>query len=362
MTNTKPETETETNLDSGINSETLNQGKKFKKNQQVITIPKNISQNSTIPATEILINKNPSINQNSVQELQDLQTKYKSLLERHQTSQAQLLSTTDNYLNTSEEPKNSNNSKNVYVASIVNNPISNYIGAYNDNQSTPAMSVINSETGYTYEQCQQEAISNSATYFGLENLNGNVAQCSISNNLSQTTQYGNVLPNCNTGSDGNTYSNNSNSFALYGANGYISCYKDNATNPSLTMSGPNISNYNSVFVCGLVGIGPWNNNGNFPDPTANWIWYTQNSQINAPYNVGAPLTLLYDFVYSGNSYIEATISACCDNGAVIYLNGTQLGTVNTWNTVGTNMPVTLAPGSNYISAAVINEGVLLDFF
>ena len=317
--------------------------------------------NTNIENTISIIDKSPSTQQNSLQELQALQTQYKSLLERYQTSKAQIMATTNSYISSGAK----NNEKNVFVSWIVANPISKYIGAYGDVSDVPAMNIINKGTGYTYDQCQQEAISKSTTYFGLENLGGipaspNLAQCSISNDFTKVTQYGTVLPKCSAGSDGNMYSSSADTLALYNKNGYIDCYKDDATSPALKMSGPDLSSYSPVYVCGKIGMSPWNNINNkniFPDLTAYWIWYTPNSQTTAPNNVGAPVTLIYNFVYSGTGYINANLNVCCDNYAEMYLNAVKFGTVSTWYTTGeAQFTIEIAPGSNYISAAVENAG------
>jgi hypothetical protein len=49
---------------------------------------------------------------------------------------------------------------------------------------------------------------------------------------------------------------------------------------------PSTSNYNinavPVYIQGNYGISPWGTNSLFPDKTAKWIWYTVNSNTNAP--------------------------------------------------------------------------------
>jgi hypothetical protein len=85
---------------------------------------------------------------------------------------------------------------------------------------------------------------------------------------------------------------------------YIGCYSDKGTTKLMIPSGPDASKSSSVYVSGDFGISPWGSS-NFPDKTAKWIWYTQNSQIDAPNNSGVPITLFYMYNYTGNSYINA---------------------------------------------------------
>lgn len=79
---------------------------------------------------------------------------------------------------------------------------SNYLGCYGDNP-TRAMSLYNGGSQrYNLQQCQQIAQKNGATYFGLQNSSsGTNAQCALSSNFSQTSQYG-AAGNCSQISDG----------------------------------------------------------------------------------------------------------------------------------------------------------------
>ena len=90
----------------------------------------------------------------------------------------------------------------------------NYLGCYGDS-SNRAMPLYNGGSQeYNLEQCQQIAQQNGSTYFGLQNsTNGITAQCGLSNNITQTREYGKA-GNCTQLSDG-TYSGGSWSNAVY---------------------------------------------------------------------------------------------------------------------------------------------------
>jgi hypothetical protein len=82
-----------------------------------------------------------------------------------------------------------NEGKNVYTSMLVGNPSSTYIGCYNDSSTgDPAMTpgIVT-----TIESCQQYALDNGYTYFGMQNYQSDgTAQCSVSNDLSKTQSYG----------------------------------------------------------------------------------------------------------------------------------------------------------------------------
>ena len=79
---------------------------------------------------------------------------------------------------------------NIYSTPYDSSYISSYYGCYQDKSSKPAMSK-NKGSGYTYETCMQEAQDGNYSYFGLQNVQpNNEANCFLSNNFSQTTEYG----------------------------------------------------------------------------------------------------------------------------------------------------------------------------
>jgi hypothetical protein len=362
-----------------MNTETLNQGLKFKKIQKQFIEPKKKSSISTIfegfgnlendytENTRTLLSKNPAADQSVYQELQDLQTHFNSLLTRYQSAESRVMSETQHFVN-SQDP---NVNKNVVVTSIVENPASQYLGSFNDNSSTPAMTpVLNSDgtvNAMSYSDCLNQAISTGNAYFGLENMGGygstGTAQCSLSNNLEQAQQYGETVPLCTTGADGNTYAG-AGTNAIYNTNGssYIGCYKDNSSSPAMTQNGPGAVPMNPVYIAGQYGCSPWGYGGGFPDNNANWIWYSENAANGAVTNTGSPITLMYNYQFSGPGYVNATLTAACDNLATIYFNGNEIGQANatdgpTWSGPGFSFPIQFAPNTpNYITVAVVNQG------
>lgn len=373
-----------------LNTATLRQGINFKKYQKKI-INSVAKKNKMVEGFETMQTKNqgpnPSENENektrmnitksqvleskvdkvhsSMQELQELQDNFSTLLERYKTANAQVLSSTTNFVK-SIDATGSLVGKNVFVDTVVSNPAADYVGAYNDNANTPAMTQLTSQAnGYTYEQCLNSAVLNGSTYFGLENIGGTnntstTANCSISNDLNSVMKYGKNIPKCNVdNSDGNIYASNMVN-ALYstdGSNGknytYLGCYKDNGATRAMSPSGPVLSNFSPVYIIGPYNMSPWNLQ-TFPDTTAQMIWYTPNANINAPVNWGGtPMTLITSFNNNNTGYINATIYCTCDDFSTIYLNSQTIGNTTAWNQIF-NFPVTIAPGINYISASVIN--------
>jgi len=81
---------------------------------------------------------------------------------------------------------------NVSANSIVS-PTSSYVGCYQDSETSPAMTSLNSDSSaiYNYQSCLDTAIDNGYTYFALQNVGSNgLAQCFGSNDLTNITQYG----------------------------------------------------------------------------------------------------------------------------------------------------------------------------
>jgi hypothetical protein len=91
---------------------------------------------------------------------------------------------------------------------------SNYLGCYGDAPNR-AMPLYNGGSQqYSNAQCQQIAQQNGATYYGLQNsTSGTNAQCALSTNLQQTTEYGKA-GNCTKISDG-SYSGGGYSNSVY---------------------------------------------------------------------------------------------------------------------------------------------------
>jgi hypothetical protein len=100
-------------------------------------------------------------------------------------------------------------------------PTDNYLGCYRDcvpNCNYRAMGFANGGSqSYNLSECQQFAQDNNYQYFGLQNsTSGTTAQCAVSNDFSQATQFG-ASSNCMTISDG-TYTAGGSTNAIYNFN------------------------------------------------------------------------------------------------------------------------------------------------
>jgi hypothetical protein len=79
---------------------------------------------------------------------------------------------------------------------------SNYLGCYGDKSKRAMTAYNNGQQLYSNSQCQQIAQQNGYQYYGLQNsTSGTNAQCMVSNNESQSLQYGKAT-NCTKVSDG----------------------------------------------------------------------------------------------------------------------------------------------------------------
>jgi hypothetical protein len=300
------------------------------------------------------------------QKLSGLQVKFNSLLAQYQQASAELTSEVNNYNDKSV-------GKNVYVNSIINNPTANYIGIYKDVSTSPAMEVLDGGAQtYSYSSCMQAAINSGKKYFGLENAVQKdddskgiflKAQCNISNDLTEAQKYGIATNGCEKGSDGNMYGGfQKNVMAAYdnlnsGAKNYRGCFNTSSDAvPNMQDSGINMASYSSVYVLGSAISPPWSV-ANFPDPTAQWIWYVPNAQTSAPVNAGAPITFIYGYNYTGTSYINATVYALNDDSGDWYLNSIKQATITGgWDNVqNSKFDITLAPGMNYLQCMAINN-------
>ena len=82
---------------------------------------------------------------------------------------------------------------------------STYIGCYNDNATTPAMTALNNgANNYSFSTCQSDAIDGNYNFFALQGGGDGTSKCFASNSLPQSKQYGVSTP-CSKGSDGNIY-------------------------------------------------------------------------------------------------------------------------------------------------------------
>lgn len=209
ISDTQNNTSTSTTLRQGVNFK--NYQKKIvnsvaKKNKQLV---EGFTTNENIYNSKGLVSQVDMV-QNAARELEDLKASFSSLLQRYQTANAQLITTTTSYIN-APAPKDPTIGKNVFVNEVVSNPTSDFVGAYVDNASTPTMTKLTGNSdGYTFSDCQQASINLGATYFGLSQANATTqkATCSTSNSLSDIEKYGAAGANCIQGSDNNLYGGN----------------------------------------------------------------------------------------------------------------------------------------------------------
>lgn len=95
-----------------------------------------------------------------------------------------------------------NEGTNVFVNSMLTNPSASYVGCFQDNSTTPAMTFIGgtptaggtASGTYTYSQCQEAAVMGGYQYFALQNVNttNGIGYCAVSNSETSSTQYGNA--------------------------------------------------------------------------------------------------------------------------------------------------------------------------
>jgi len=375
MTSTFEYSKINENSSSELGNVTLRQGLKFKKSQDNKTkkIEKknllfegfqgfqgNLDEGPVSASKQAIIKTNQLISQtdntvtSQVKQLEALQNKFNTILQQYNQSNTNLIKGVNNYIQTPTTSKKKT-FQNVYVNKMVNGAVANYVNTYNDNTSAPVATMLGNN--YTFNSCKTAAEDKGYQFFGLENvdLQSQTASCGVSNSQGDLSKYGAYVPRCNKGSDGNMYGGGWTN-AIYSTSGnYIGCYGDGPER-AMTFSGADMSKYNSVYVCGPFGIGPWGGS-NFPDPTAQWIWYTPNAQNDAPDNTNAPVNIIYQYNYSGSSYLPATIYGMCDNGSTVYLNSQKIGNINGgWGGPGISIPINLAPGVNTIVVAAFNQG------
>jgi hypothetical protein len=90
----------------------------------------------------------------------------------------------------------------VYSTPNSNAQPSNYLGCYGDGPNRAMSFYNNGAQQYSNAQCQQIAQQNGSTYYGLQNsTSGTTAQCFLSNDWGQTSEYG-TAGNCTQISDG----------------------------------------------------------------------------------------------------------------------------------------------------------------
>ena len=116
------------------------------------------------------------------------------------------------------------NSQTIFSTPGTNAQPSNYLGCYGDGPNRAMSSSYNNGSQeYNLQQCQQIAQQEGYTYFGLQDsTSGTNAQCFLSNDFTQTTEYG-TATNCTQISDG-SYSGGGWSNAVYNASNPNSNY------------------------------------------------------------------------------------------------------------------------------------------
>ena len=283
-------------------------------------------------------------------------------LQNYENETSLLIENTNNYLN-SENTSNSN----VYVNTFTNeNPSSQFINLYQDNSENPLMTILDGE--YTYNTCSNTASLLGMNYFGLEQTNqsNGTGVCSVGNNVN-INSFPVYQESCSLGSDGYTYGGGWANAIYQFENGeptYIGCYKDESTRAMITTGGTT-SNYNPVYFLGNYNTSPWYVT-NYIDQTAQWVWYTEDANSNAPVNP-TPVLILGTYNNTSESYQYADIYGCCDDTCTLIINNSNVDMSNNvmtiqygngkWNGNGyTGMSIPFYPGTNYIEVYVRNTG------
>ncbi len=100
----------------------------------------------------------------------------------------------------------------------INTKKSDYIGCYNDNESSPSMTNLgNNATNYSFQTCQEEAINSGKQYFALQGGKMGSSKCFVSDDLTEAQKYGIYKPCIESTIDKNTYGVSGNN-AIYKMN------------------------------------------------------------------------------------------------------------------------------------------------
>lgn len=93
-----------------------------------------------------------------------------------------------------------NEGTNVFVNTLMSNSTASYVGCFQDNATSPAMTFVGSAPNtsgsangaYSYSQCQDSAILDGYQYFALQNVDtaSGLGYCAVSNSETTSTQYG----------------------------------------------------------------------------------------------------------------------------------------------------------------------------
>jgi len=185
---------------------------------------------------------------------------------------------------------------------------SNYLGCYGDAPNR-AMSLYNGGSQkYNLQQCQQIAQQNGATYFGLQNSSsGTNAQCALSSNWSQTSQYGRA-GNCTQTSNG-SWSGGGWSNAVYNTSlpqsNYVLVLQDNGN--MMIFRGSNINdNQGMIWQSGTTG----------QQQDANSAYAAAKGKYGKNWITSGSTMAAGDFVGSPNGYIALIMQK--DGNLVLY--------------------------------------------
>lgn len=128
----------------------------------------------------------------------------------------------------------SNLEKNVWVSSTGNlKQQADYVGVFKDDIDRAMTLLNNGKNGYSYEQCKTAAINRGSKYFGLQGSNYQDPSweqqkyiCSVSNNLANTTKYGEATIGWGmSGSPNNDVCGADSDNKVYGGKGVVALYQ-----------------------------------------------------------------------------------------------------------------------------------------
>lgn len=159
-------------------------------------------------------------------------------------------------------------------------------------------------------------------------------------------------------------------FRIYDVSNQIIWFSSNQPNqPNQPNSSNSLNEFNSnpadfnydkdavpVFVVADYGQAPWGST-NFPDKTAQWIWYSSMSNFNAPTNL-IPVKIQYIWNNTSNIPINGTLNIMVDTQTDIFLNKKQIANnvSGGWNGTGnwSKINFTAQAGSNLFEFMVKN--------
>lgn len=111
-----------------------------------------------------------------------------------------------------------------------------------------------------------------------------------------------------------------------------------------------------VYSTGTYGIAPWGTDNTYPDRTAQWIWYTQRSNVDSPTN--KPVTIQYLYANTLHIQINGKLHIMIDNSCDVYLNKTKIASdiKGGWDGKWSQVNFTVLPGENLFEFMVKNNG------